>query len=204
MPKCYWSLGTTKIRQRDGYCVCAIDDQGDIAHEALTVTEEAPPGRVLTADAGDWAVTGFDDAANFLAVARRHAEPWTLQYDPDAEQWSAPAIFDGLLTWFDRTRPMRPACTALSVARMGQRRTRILQLDFALTLHLDASGEHHYRPTRAEDDGTWSIKYNGWKDPPDLLPPDSLLAAFVSFHKHETEYAYLKIGSILWRPPGGW
>jgi len=108
-------------------------------------------------------------------------------------------IFDGVLAWSEDFAPLRPACTRMEFERLGTRLTRVLRLDFGLKSQSRADGEWDYTPA-SKNDGEWSVKYNGWIPPVDELPPGALVAAFLSPHKEDTHFAYLKIGSILWAP----
>lgn len=193
----HWSLGTTSIPREGRYCVCAIDKSGNIVHEAMSVLNEVPAGQVLNAIRGDWNDTGKRDEEGLLRVAQACAESWTVERL--GQEWSSPKIFGGSIRWNFEGEPQRPACTAQSYGRLDPH-TRILRLNFSMKLITNtARSEFHYGPTN-ESLGEWRVKYNGMGRAISRLPIGTLVAAFVSHSQYQKEYAYLKIGSLLWVP----
>lgn len=200
-PTRFWSLGTTAIRRKNGtYCVCAVAEDGDIAHEPdIGARTHIPPGTLLFADRGDWTVTDTIDVPGLVSTAKTFAETWALDWDERTGRWSSPGIFNSVIAWFDDFTPRRPACAMREYLGLGSRLTRILRLDFDMRREARADEGYDYTPVSRQD-GEWSVKYNGWLPPPDELTSGSLVAAFLSPHMEEKHYAYLKIGSVLWSP----
>ncbi|WP_437996887.1 hypothetical protein WMF26_39065 [Sorangium sp. So ce185] len=202
-----WALGTTAIPQGvDGkYCVCAIQENGEIEYGAMLVPQNAivPVGQLLEAAPGTtWAATTKNDLQGLLRVAATRAREWNLVKLRDAQHhatgWHSPDIyFDASVSWYVSTTPKSPACTMSEYSQM-KCWTSIVLLRFGLR-RLDkftnGEAEIYYRPID-RDDGDWTVKYDGSDDAPSVIYEGAMLGVFVSPHRR-SEYSYLKIGSVL-------
>lgn len=102
-----------------------------------------------------------------------------------------------MVEWYFFGSPQSPACSLAQYRRM-KCWTSIVRLGFTLDrIEKPVRGEYETYYHSGDSNGReWTIKYDGFEVAPERLLGGTIVAAFVSPHRR-SEYAYLKIGSIL-------